>query len=185
MPFWHGSDLQISSVPGGGSVTTARKELDHKVADQRPAPGTIVPGETQVHLTYWLYAESALEVKASFMADAKTYLLMVRGGALPYDVVASYDVPKNMAGQKIVRITPLTDSPGSPGLEALQNHQSHSRRSSDGRNGRQGAQAQLQVAPDAGQQVAPVLPAAGRIESVKKEAGRNHASFCLQACLAE
>jgi beta-lactam-binding protein with PASTA domain len=100
---------------GGGSTATARKELDRKVADQRPAAGTIVPGETQVHLTYWLYAESALEVKAQFMPEAKTYLLMVRGGALPYDVVASYDVPKNMAGQKIVRITPLTDSPGSPG----------------------------------------------------------------------
>jgi hypothetical protein len=49
------------------------------------------------------------------MPEAKTYLLMVRGGALPYDVVASYDVPKSMAGQKIVKITPLTDSPGSPG----------------------------------------------------------------------
>ena len=99
----------------GGSTTTVRQELDRKVANQTPSPGTVVPGETQVHLTYWLYAESALEVKASFMAEAKTYLLMVRGGALPYDVVASYDVPKSMAGQKIVRITPLTDSPGSPG----------------------------------------------------------------------
>ena len=111
-----GAKLQAAGLHyGGGSTTTTRKELDRKVADQRPAPGTIVPGETQVHLTYWLYAESALEVKAQFMAEAKTYLLMVRGGALPYDVVASYDVPKNMAGQKIVKITPLTDSPGSPG----------------------------------------------------------------------
>jgi beta-lactam-binding protein with PASTA domain len=111
-----GAKLQAAGLHyGGGSATTTRKELDRKVADQKPAPGTIVPGETQIHLTYWLYAESALEVKAQFMPEAKTYLLMVRGGALPYDVVASYDVPKSMAGQKIVKITPLTDSPGSPG----------------------------------------------------------------------
>ena len=111
-----GAKLQAAGLHyDGGSTTTTRKELDRKVTDQKPAPGAIVPGETQVHLTYWLYAESALEVKAQFMPEAKTYLLMVRGGALPYDVVASYDVPKNMAGQKIVKITPLTDSPGSPG----------------------------------------------------------------------
>jgi beta-lactam-binding protein with PASTA domain len=102
----------------GTPTETARPELNGKVYDQVPAPGTsISTGGTagQVTIKSWVYKESALEVKAQFMPEAKTYLLMVRGGALPYDVVASYDVPKSMAGQKIVKITPLTDSPGSPG----------------------------------------------------------------------
>jgi len=106
--------LGFSSKP----TDTARPELNGKVYGQSPAPGTKLRTggvNNSVTIQSYIYKESALEVKASFMAEAKTYLLMVRGGALPYDVVASYDVPKNMAGQKIVKITPLTDSPGSPG----------------------------------------------------------------------
>ena len=106
--------LGFSSKP----TDTARPELNGIVYGQSPAPGTKLRTggvNNSVTIQSYIYKESALEVKAQFMPEAKTYLLMVRGGALPYDVVASYDVPKSMAGQKIVRITPLTDSPGSPG----------------------------------------------------------------------
>ena len=109
-----GLHLGFSSKP----TDTARPELNGIVYGQSPAPGTKFRtggAGNSVMIQSYLYKESALEVKAQFMAEAKTYLLMVRGGALPYDVVASYDVPKSMAGQKIVKITPLTDSPGSPG----------------------------------------------------------------------
>jgi beta-lactam-binding protein with PASTA domain len=106
--------LGFSSKP----TDTARPELNGIVYGQSPAPGTKLRtggAGNSVTIQSYIYKESALEVKAQFMPEAKTYLLMVRGGALPYDVVASYDVPKSMAGQKIVKITPLTDSPGSPG----------------------------------------------------------------------
>jgi beta-lactam-binding protein with PASTA domain len=106
--------LGFSSKP----TDTARPELNGIVYGQSPAPGTKLRtggAGNSVTIQSYIYKESALEVKAQFMPEAKTYLLMVRGGALPYDVVASYDVPKSMAGQKIVRITPLTDSPGYPG----------------------------------------------------------------------
>jgi len=111
----------VNLYPGGGSATTARKELDHKVAEMDPAPGRIVPEGTAIHLTYWLYAESFLEIHADFMDGLNTYLLNVRGGAQPYDIVASYDVPKGVKlapGQKVVKITPLTDSPGAPGWKS-------------------------------------------------------------------
>jgi beta-lactam-binding protein with PASTA domain len=106
--------LGFSSKP----TETARPELSGKVYGQSPAPGTKLRTggvNNTVTIQSYIYKESALEVKAQFMPEAKTYLLMVKGGVLPYDVVASYDVPKNMAGQKIVKITPLTDSPNTPG----------------------------------------------------------------------
>jgi beta-lactam-binding protein with PASTA domain len=107
----------VNLYPGGGSATTARKELDHKVAEMDPAPGRVVPEGTAVNLTYWLYAESFLEMRVDFMPEAKTYLLLVRGGAQPYDVVVSYDVPKNVKlapGQKVVTVLLLNDEPAAP-----------------------------------------------------------------------
>jgi beta-lactam-binding protein with PASTA domain len=100
---------------------TAWPELNGKVYGQSPAPGTKLRtggASNFVDIKSYVYKESALEVKAQFMPEAKTYLLMVKGGAQPYDVVASYDVPKSLKtapGQKVVTITPLTDSPNSPG----------------------------------------------------------------------
>jgi eukaryotic-like serine/threonine-protein kinase len=109
--------LGFSSKP----TDTAWPELNGKVYGQSPAPGTKLRTggvNNSVTIQSYVYKESALEVKAQFMPEAKTYLLMVKGGAQPYNVVASYDVPKSLKtspGQKVVTITPLTDSPNSPG----------------------------------------------------------------------
>ena len=103
----------------GTQTETARPELNGKVYDQSPSPGTTVPTSgSRITVKAWVYKESALEARGDFIPEQKTYLLMVKGGMPPYDVVASYDVPKNVKtalGQKIVTITPLTDSPGAPG----------------------------------------------------------------------
>lgn len=109
--------LGFSSKP----TDTAWPELNGKVYGQSPAPGTkLRTGGTSNSITIqsYVYKESALEVKAQFMPEAKTYLLMVKGGAQPYDVAASYDVPKGVKtapGQKVVTIIGLTDNPNSPG----------------------------------------------------------------------
>jgi beta-lactam-binding protein with PASTA domain len=109
--------LGFSSKP----TDTARPELNGIVYGQSPAPGTKLRtggASNSVTIQSYVYKESALEVKAQFMPEARTYLLMVKGGAQPYNVVASYDVPKSLKtapGQKVVTITPLTDSPNSPG----------------------------------------------------------------------
>ncbi len=99
---------------GVSGKTVARPELDGKVFEQQPAPGATVYKGENVAMAWGIYKESALEVQAKFMPEAKTYLLMVRGGAQPYDVRASYNVPKNMAGQKVVDIIGLVDSPDLP-----------------------------------------------------------------------
>ena len=64
----------------------------------------------------YIYKESALEVKAQLMPEARTYLLMVRGGALPYDVVASYDVPKEHGRPENRQNHPFDGLPRFPGL---------------------------------------------------------------------
>jgi len=100
---------------------TAWPELSGKVYGQTPAPGTKLRrggASNFVDIKSYVYKESALEVKAQFMPEAKTYLLMVKGGAQPYDVVASYDVPKGVKtapGQKIVTIINLADTGNAPG----------------------------------------------------------------------
>ncbi len=109
--------LGFRSMP----TDTAWRELDGKVYGQSPAPGTKLRtggASNFVDIKSYVYKESALEVKAQFMSEAKTYLLMVKGGAQPYDVVASYDVPKGVKtapGQKVVTIIGLTDNPSAPG----------------------------------------------------------------------
>jgi len=100
---------------------TAWTELNGKVYGQTPAPGTKLRtggANNFVDIKSYVYKESALEVKAQFMPEAKTYLLMVKGGAQPYDVVASYDVPKGVKtapGQKVVTIINLADTGNAPG----------------------------------------------------------------------
>ena len=100
---------------------TAWPELNGKVYGQSPAPGTKLRtgGATgSVVIQSYIYKESALEVKAQFMPEAKTYLLMVKGGAQPYDIAASYDVPKGIKtapGQKVVTIINLADTGNAPG----------------------------------------------------------------------
>jgi beta-lactam-binding protein with PASTA domain len=99
------------------NALTARKELDRKVAEQNPAPGTNVPPGTSIELTIWQYKETFLEIHVDFMPEAKTYLLLVRGSAQPYDVVVSYDVPKSVKlapGQKVVTVLLLNDAPDLP-----------------------------------------------------------------------
>jgi beta-lactam-binding protein with PASTA domain len=99
---------------GASSRQTARQDLHNKVFEQSPAPGTAVYKGESVSLTYGFWRESNLEVQAKFMPEARTYLLMIRGGVQPYDVRASYDIEKSKAGQKTVEIIGLKDNPDAP-----------------------------------------------------------------------
>ena len=110
--------ISLSLGLSGSNTDTARPELNGKIYDQSPAPGTVVPSKgSRVTVKAWLYKEIALEVHADFIPEQKTYLLLVRGGMPPYDVVVSWNVlpgVKTAPGQKLVTITPLTDTPSLP-----------------------------------------------------------------------
>jgi beta-lactam-binding protein with PASTA domain len=99
---------------GASSRQTARQDLHDRVFEQSPAPGTAIYRGESVSLVYGFWRESNLEVQARFMPEARTYLLMIRGGTPPYDVRATYDIAKSMAGQKAVEIIGLKDNPDSP-----------------------------------------------------------------------
>lgn len=114
----HSDAVRALNTAGFGSLgsttkETAWQEQDGKVLEQDPSPGTTVDKKTVMRIKVGKYTASALDVRAVPIPDSKTYLLMIKGGAQPYDVRASYEIPKSayVAGTKYCEIVPLKESP--------------------------------------------------------------------------
>jgi beta-lactam-binding protein with PASTA domain len=92
---------------------TAWPEQDGKIIGMDAAPKTVCKKNVPVGLKVGKFTPSALDVRAVPIPDNKNYLLMIKGGTPPYDVRASFDVPKNVyvAGTKYCEIVPLKDNP--------------------------------------------------------------------------
>jgi beta-lactam-binding protein with PASTA domain len=93
---------------------TAWQEWNGKVLGQDPAPNTMAELKyTIVRITVGKFTVTAFDTRVIPIPDDKNYLLMIKGGTPPYDVRASFDVPKNVyvAGTKYCEIVPLKDNP--------------------------------------------------------------------------
>ena len=92
---------------------TAWPEQDGKIIAMDAAPKTVCKKNVPVGLKVGKFTPAALDVRAVPIPDNNNYLLMIKGGTPPYDVRASFDVPKNVyvAGTKYCEIVPLKDNP--------------------------------------------------------------------------
>jgi beta-lactam-binding protein with PASTA domain len=92
---------------------TAWPEQDGKIISMDVAPKSVCKKNVPIGMKVGKFTPSALDVRAVPIPDNKTYLLMIKGGTPPYDVRASYEIPKTVyaAGTKYCEIVPLKDSP--------------------------------------------------------------------------
>ena len=131
--FWPPPPLEnyvpdVANLPGaeaykkmdaaGCAFTTAWKETawpeqDGKIIAMDAAPKSVCKKNVPVGLKVGKFTPVALDVRAVPIPDNNNYLLMIKGGTPPYDVRASFDVPKNVyvAGTKYCEIVPLKDNP--------------------------------------------------------------------------
>jgi beta-lactam-binding protein with PASTA domain len=92
---------------------TAWPEQDGNIIAMDAAPKSVCKKNVPVGLKVGKFTPAALDVRAVPIPDNNNYLLMIKGGTPPYDVRASFDVPKNVyvAGTKYCEIVPLKDNP--------------------------------------------------------------------------